>query len=102
MPAVRPIEWNVVPDRDWLVLLTMEEPADGVPASMADFRDSEALAHSGTGRWIGLGRRGVRFGSGPPELRNGVWFVREDGRAAKRFRDVTVSAADMRLRPIEP
>jgi len=99
---VRPIEWNIVPDGGWLVLLTMEEPADGVPASMADFRDSKALTHSKTGRWLGLGRSGVRFGSGPPELRNGIWFVREDPKAVRRFRDVTVEAADMRLVAIDP
>lgn len=98
---MRPVEWNIVPPEGPLVLLTMDDVVDGIPAQMADFRDSKALVHRRTGRWMGLGRRGIRLGSGVPELRDGIWFVREDPEAAERIRDLDVGAEDLVLKPIE-
>lgn len=96
---MRPIEWGAVPDSGYLVLLTMERVVDGAPASMADFRDDFGLFHPGLGRWVGLSRgRGVRFGAGTPELRDGIWYVREDDVFGAR--DVQVSASDLILRPV--
>lgn len=76
----------------------MERVEDGVPVSMADFRDDFGLFHPGLGKWVGLSRdRGVRFGT-DPELRDGIWYVRED--EASGVRDVRISASDLILRPV--
>lgn len=96
---MRPIEWGIVPPDSYLVLLTMERVEDGTPAFMADFRDDFGLFHPGLGRWVGLSQdRGVRFGSGTPELRDGIWYVAED--EGSEVQDVRVSASDLVLRPV--
>jgi len=96
---VRPVEWNTIPNSTYLVLLTMERVEDNISASMADFRDDFGLFHPGLGKWVGLSRdRGIRFGVGTPELRDGIWYVQED--EASAVQDVQVSASDLILRPI--
>jgi len=86
---------------DSLLLLTMAEVVDGSALMAADFRDTHALFHSGTGRFIGLSRdRGIRFGSPPVRMENGIWVLEEDPELAETVKDVRISASDLTLKAI--
>lgn len=98
---MRDIEWDLVSISGTLILLTMEDVADGQPIFMADFKDIYALSHKKTQNWLGMSRRGVRLGRGMPELKNGVWIVEEETEPPESMKNVTISSNDVLLKPIE-
>ncbi len=74
------VDPSVLRDDGELVLLTVEEVVEGVEVQMADFRDTHALFYAPLSSWMGLSSRGVQLSrrDSPPELRNGIWYVRRD------------------------
>lgn len=60
-----------------LVLLTSRDLAEDSLLLAADFRDMQALIHTPTGKWVGMNQHGVRLGSGPLEMIDGIWYVKE-------------------------
>lgn len=75
---VKPVDWSLLRQDGYLVLLTAEEVAAGLEMKMADFRDSHALFYPPLGAWLGMSTAGVELGSGDPQMVAGVWYVRRD------------------------
>lgn len=75
---MKDIDWSRVPESGLLVLMTAEDVEAGAVMKMADFRDTHALFYSRFGRWLGLSRRGVRLGTSPLRLVDGIWYAAED------------------------
>lgn len=99
---MRKVDWRLVPAGGELALMTMDELVDGEPMMMADFRDTKALVHKATRAYVGLHRSGdVRLGRTPLFLRNGIWYVTEDGGLVRTQRDVPVTEETATLELIE-
>ena len=99
---VRTVDWRIIPTEGILVLMTMEELVDGEPLMMADFRDTRAIFHNETGRFLGLTRRrGVVFGRAPIRLKNGIWYLNEDMELNKVKQDVPITSETASLELIE-
>lgn len=82
--------------------MTMEEPIDGEPLMIADFRDTHALFHKETGRFVGLTRRrGVRLGCPPLRLKDGIWYLNEDMKLGKLRQDIPITSDTTSLELIE-
>lgn len=82
-------------------LLTMERLGDGVPLMIADFKDTHALFHIESERFIGLTRnRGIRLGKPPLVMTDGIWFLEEDLEIEMKFRDLNVGSTNLVLRVI--
>jgi hypothetical protein len=87
---------RVLTDRD-LVLLTIEDIVDSSPMFMADFRDSFALVHKKTGRFIGADHFGyLRLGM-DPKLVDGIWRLTEDVDTQKKYEDIQIRPEDLHL-----
>jgi hypothetical protein len=97
-------------DYDWsllgegqLVLMTVQDLGDPKSKmSIADFRDVQALFLSKVGKWVGMSpTRGLRFGSAPLKMVNGVWYCSEDVEAQKGHEDLTLSPDTLSLEMIK-
>lgn len=85
-----------------MVLLTAREVAEDSVLMMADFRDTHALRFVRSGHLVGLTKsRGMRLGSRPAVLVNGVWYLDEDPAAQDKFRGVELTEDLVDLAPIE-
>ena len=103
--AVRSFEkfdWSVVADGE-LVLMTVRDLGDpGEKMSVADFRDVQALFLPKVNRWVGMSpSRGLRFGSGPLKMVDGVWYCAEDLVAQRGHEDATLSPDVLSLEMIK-
>jgi hypothetical protein len=99
---MRKVDWRLVPEAGELALLTMDELVDGGPLMLADFRDVKALVHKETGAYVGLSRsRGIRLGTAPIAMKDGIWYVTEDAALGERRKDVPVTAQTAILQLIE-
>jgi len=101
---VRPFErldWNTVEDSN-LVLMTVRDLGDPKEKmSIADFRDVQALFLPKVGKWVGMSpARGLRFGSGPLRMVDGVWYCQEDRGAQKGHEDMELSPEALSLEMI--
>lgn len=85
------------------MLMTVQDLGDPrSKMSIADFRDVQALFFPKVGRWVGMSpARGLRFGSGPLEMVNGVWYCLEDVEAQKGHEDLTLSPDTLSLEMIK-
>ena len=80
-----------------MVLLTAEEAAYGSEVCMADFRDTHALFHEASGKFVGLCEDGaMRFGKLPLAMVDGIWYLEEDSDAQERYKDVPTTEASLR------
>lgn len=95
---MKKIDWDRVPKRPAMVLLTAEEVSLESDMGVADFRDTHALYHEKSGRFVGLCEDGVmRLGSVPPELVNGVWYLLEDPEAQAANPDLPAMGLVLRI-----
>jgi len=95
---MKPIDWGIVPVKGRLVLLTAEDIFNEQPMMMADFKDTHALFHLKTKRWLGLSlKRGIRLCKFGADLVNGYWFVPEDD----TLKNVSVRLEDLSLEIIK-
>jgi len=96
---MRQIELGILPNNNMLIVLTMEYVEDGVEIFMADFRDSYGLFHTKTGNWIGLNNiKGVRLCSGSPELKDGMWILKENGH--EKLTNIKISSTNIILKEL--
>lgn len=103
-PPVRAFEsfdWSAVKDGE-LILMTVEELGDPkARMKIADFRDVQALFITEFKKWIGMSpSRGLRFGSGPPWLVNGIWYCAEDVVSQRGREDLSLSPEALSLEMI--
>jgi hypothetical protein len=99
---MRQIDWKLVPEHGRMVLLTIQDLVDEVPLMIADFRDTHALFHPKSGRFLGLTRnRGMRMGKSPIQMIDGIWYINEDDEIAEKFKDLEVKSEDLILKVIE-
>ncbi len=84
-----------VPDMPWVVLAT----ADGVGSSeisAADFRDTHALFHRESGRFVGVDSSGTMWlGKTPISMIDGVWYMEIDGDA--RYEMIPAASLELRI-----
>lgn len=70
--------------------------------SIADFKDVQALFLPKVVKWVGMSpKRGLRFGSGPLKMVNGVWYCSEDVEAQKGHEDLALSPDSLSLEMIK-
>lgn len=101
MRAFDKVDWSQVPTGQ-LILMTV--PSLGDPAMLmrvADFLDVQALYYPATARWVGMSPdAGLRFGTAPLRLVDGVWFCREDLAAQDGQGEIRLSPAVLSLEVI--
>jgi hypothetical protein len=96
---VRRIDWALVSDDRGLALMTIPDLAGDGEMYLADFRDTQALAYKTTKHFIGLSKmRGLRLGSHPLRMIDGVWYITEDTQTG--VEDLQVSDEAFCLQPI--
>lgn len=94
-------DWSQVQNGK-LVLMTCNILSPREKMKIADFRDSEALKFRKSGNWMGMSiDRGLRLGSGPLSMVNGVWFCNEDHKACNLYVDQELSPELLSLENIE-
>jgi hypothetical protein len=99
--GMRSIDWDIVPDHEVMVLLTVSDLFDDMPLRMADFKDDCALVFKETGHFIGLTlSRGVRLGK-DPFMVNGIWFIKEDSRVQDTYADLEINSELVDLKVIQ-
>lgn len=98
---VRKFGNGTIPRDGELALLTVEGIGPRAKPMVADFRDHMAVSFKPAGMFVGIDKSGdMRLGRGTPEMRDGVWYLPVDRSPNTRWRDVTLSADDLELRPI--
>lgn len=101
MRAFESYDWSDLPEGH-LVLMTVE--ALGNPKTVmrvADFKDVQALFVTKAGRWVGMSpTRGLRFGTGPLKMVDGIWYCVEDVESQKAFKDFQPTKDSMSLETI--
>jgi hypothetical protein len=100
--AFEKLNWAGVKDGE-LVLMTVEHLGDpDMKMQIADFRDDHALFIPKVGRWVGMSpSRGLRFGSGPLRMVNGIWYCSEDRESQRGYEDLGLSPETLSLEPIK-
>lgn len=101
MRSFENFDWSTVVDGE-LALMTVRDLGDpGEKMSIADFRDVQALFLPKVNRWVGMSpARGLRFGSGPLKMVNGIWYCLEDRSAQRGHEDMTLSPDALSLEMI--
>lgn len=95
---MRDIDWNKVPEEPWTVLLTSEEISENSKIYIADFRDTHALFHGKSQKFVGLNKNGhMKLGVMPISLIDGIWYLKED--QDSKFSDIP--ALELILKRIE-
>jgi hypothetical protein len=74
------------PKRPWMALLTAEAVSRNCPMRWADHRDTHALYHSESGRFVGLNIDGeLLLGQEGIRMVDGVWILQEDPEMLKKY-----------------
>lgn len=102
MRAFEKLDWSVVKEGE-LVLMTVEHLGDpDAKMKVADFRDDHALFIPNVKRWVGMSpTRGLRFGTGPLRMADGIWYCSEDVSSQRGHEDFTLSPEVLSLEPIK-
>lgn len=102
MRSFESFDWSAVGDGQ-LVLMTVQDLGDPKSKmSIADFKDVQALFLPKVVKWVGMSpKRGLRFGSGPLKMVNGVWYCSEDVEAQKGHEDLALSPDSLSLEMIK-
>jgi hypothetical protein len=96
---MRKLDWDRVPLPPWMALLTAEEAGPGNEIMAADFKDTHALFHARSGKFVGLRRDGSMWTGEPPmSLVDGLWFI---GESEAQPQLTEIPAAELTLRKIE-
>lgn len=102
---MKPFDWKYVPEKG-LVLLTVAEVIQDTEVSIADFRDTHALAFKKNGGFIGWSRHGaggdgaMQLGKLPLHLVNGIWYMNEDFEAQEQYANVQLEISMLELKLI--
>lgn len=92
---MRPFErfdWSALAEGQ-LVLMTVQDLGNPKSKmSIADFKDVQALFLPKVSRWVGMSpTRGLRFGTGPLRMVDGIWYCSEDVDAQRGNEDLVLS-----------
>lgn len=101
MRSFESFDWGQVKEGQ-LVLMTVQDLGDPKSKmSIADFRDVQALFLSKVGKWVGMSlTRGLRFGSGPLKMTDGIWYCVEDLNSQRGHEDMALSPETLSLEMI--
>lgn len=97
---MRQIDSQVLAQLPYVVMLTAKSVDVYETIMIADFKDSEALFHEPSGRFVGMELNGsMCLGKKPIVMQDGVWYMNIDDEMNEKYRGVP--ALNLVLRPIK-